>query len=617
MNEIAKKKKRFYKKKWFWIIVLAAMITATAVFTRGGEQVPEFSSAVVERKDLRQTVSETGSVIADLEVRYGWEMSGRVASIEKQVGDMVAEGDVIAAIDDAKQRATVKEARSGLAGALAKLNLELAGPSEDQERQSWASVEQARASLVEAKANLEKAKAKAESDIVTAQKALQTAQNDLQLAEGGDNSQLVNDAYEDLVNALKSALTNMTRALTESDNILGIDNTVANDDFEIYLSILDSSYLNRAELSYLKSKTARGRAIDVVMPLTLSSENSVIDDAAFEMQNALTTLQSHLLDVQLMLVQATVPTGELSESELDTLKTNITTQQTSVDSSATNVANMRQATAVARNSLFSYQIAYDKAVLALETTRRQANADVQIAEAAVLTREAIAREKEAAHNQLVNPPRAVDVASLRADVARQSATIESLQDDLDKTKLVALASGVLATLDIEIGENVSANQEIMSIVSSQLTVEVDISESDIAKVSIDDPVSLTLDAFGEDRVFTGTVASVDPAQTEISGVIYYKTKVFIDLTDGEMIRPGMTANVDIMTDTREGVLVIPRRAILERGSQRFVRVLIDPKTAEYEEREVQTGLRGDDGEIEVTSGLGEGEEIITFIREEE
>ena len=91
--------------------------------------------------------------------------------------------------------------------------------------------------------------------------------------------------------------------------------------------------------------------------------------------------------------------------------------------------------------------------------------------------------------------------------------------------------GRLATLDVEIGENVSANQEVVDIVSPQLTVEVDISESDIAKVSVDDPVSMTLDAFGEDMVFTGTVASVDPAETEISGVIYYKTKILIDLND--------------------------------------------------------------------------------------
>lgn len=617
MNDVVKKKKKlFFKKKWFWITLATVVIPAGVLLTRDGGSVPEYSSATVEQKDLLQTVSETGSVIARLEVRYGWEIPGRVVSVEKQVGDTVEEDDLIAALDNTKQLSAVKEARSALAGALAKLNLELAGPSDEQERQSWASVEQARASLEESRANLEKARARAESDIVTAEKALQTAENDLRLAEGGQNSQIVNDAYEDLMNALKSALTNITKALTESDNILGIDNTIANDSFEQYLSILDSSYLNRAELSYLKSKSARGRVVEAVMPLTIASTNAEIDDASLETQNALATLQSHLLDVQLMLVQATIPTGELSDSELDTLKSNITTQQTNIDTSATNVTNMRQAVTAAVNSLSSYQIAYDKAVLALETTKRQANADVRIAEATVATREAIAREKEAAHNQLVNPPRAVDVASLRADVARQSAAVESLQNDLNKTKLSALAPGVLATLDVEVGENVAANQEVVSIVSPQMTVEVDISESDIAKISLDDPVTMTLDAFGEDRVFSGTVASIDPAETEISGVIYYRTNILIDLTDGETVRPGMTANVAIQTDKREGALVIPRRAILEQDGRRFVRVLTDPKTAAYEERDVETGLRGDNGEIEIVSGLEDGEEIITFIREE-
>lgn len=617
MNEIVKKKKPFYTKKWVWGVGML-LVVLVLVFTRGGGgNPPEFSSAATVRKDLSQTVSETGSVVANLQLNYGFEISGRVASVEKKVGDALTVGDLIGSLEDAKQQAALKEARSALASAAAKLNLELAGPSEEEAKQSAATVDQARASLVEAEASLEKAEAKAENDVTSAEKAVETAQNNLQLAEGGEDSQIVNDAYEDLVNALKSGLTNITKALIESDNILGVDNMLANDEFEDYLSILDNSHLNRAEMSYIFSKNTRDAVIAAVVPLTLSSTHEVVDAATLETQDALTTLQIHLSDVQQVL-NATVPTGDLSKSELDALKSSITTEQTSIDSSATNVANMRQAVTSARNSLLSYQIAYDKAVADLQTTIRQSNADIAIANANVAARMAIAEEKEAAHNQLIQPPRAVDIASLRADVARQSANVEALQSDFEKTRLTALSDGILARLDVEVGENVTANQEIVTIVSPQLTVEVDISESDIAKVAVGDPVSMTLDAFGDERLFSGSVASIDPAETEISGVIYYHTDIRIDLADGEtVVRPGMTANVDIMTDMREQVLIIPRRAILERDGRRFVRVLTDEKTAAYEEREVTTGLRGDNGEIEILSGLQEGENIITFIREEE
>jgi RND family efflux transporter MFP subunit len=605
-----------FKKKWFWVFIVVLGVGGVVLARGGSRNVPEFSSGIVERKDLFQTVSETGSVVANLELNYGWETAGRVASTTKQVGDIVAKGDLIAVLEDTKQRAALNEALSSLASAQAKLSVELAGPSTEAEQKSWASVEQARASLKQSEASLEKAKAKAESDVVAAEKGVETAQNNLQLASGGENSQIVNDAYEDLINTLKSAITTLSDALTESDNVLGVDNTLANDAFEAYLSALNPTHLGQSKLSYQRAKSAKISAENSVFPLSMVSDHGVVDAAVAEVQYALSDMRDHLTDVQLVL-DATLPLGDFSQSELDTIKTSIAVDKASVDTATASVTNAKQSVTTARNSLYSYQIAYDQALATLATTRRQVMADIAIAEAAVESARATLREREAAHNDLVNPPRAVDVASLRAEVSRQSANLDRIRDELEKTKLLALGDGVLAVFDVEVGETVGANQVVVTIVSPALTVEVDISESDIAKVSHGDPVRMTLDAFGEDVEFAGSVASIDPAETEISGVIYYKTKIAIHLDGGEDVRPGMTANVSIMTDMSEDALVIPRRAILERDGKRFVRVLTDPKTASYEERAVSTGLRGDDGEIEILSGLQEGEEVITFIREEE
>lgn len=113
----------------------------------------------------------------------------------------------------------------------------------------------------------------------------------------------------------------------------------------------------------------------------------------------------------------------------------------------------------------------------------------------------------------------------------------------------------------------------------------------------------------------GMVVDVEPAETEISGVVYYKTTVQLDLEEenAEGVRPGMTANVKIVSNTKPGVLVLPRRAVLRNGRE-YVRVLTNEKGA-YEERDVTTGLQGDDGLIEIISGLKEGEEVVTFIKE--
>ena len=77
----------------------------------------------------------------------------------------------------------------------------------------------------------------------------------------------------------------------------------------------------------------------------------------------------------------------------------------------------------------------------------------------------------------------------------------------------------------------------------------------------------------------------------------------------------MTANIRITTDQKDNVLIIPQRAVLSENNKEFVRVLTDAKKIKHEKREVKTGLRGDDGMIEINEGLNEGEEIITFIKD--
>lgn len=616
--EKPKKKKRkipkFLKKKWFWALaIILGFIIIGSIVNKAKPQKVEFSSVQVEKKDLFQTVSETGSVVANLELNYGWQIAGRVVSTTKKVGDLVKKDDIVALLDSTQQSADLREAEAAYSSALAKLNLELVGASEDEIQKSWAAVEKAKADLEQQKANRDKTKTTAQQSIDDAQEDLEDAENDLQLAEGGEDSQIVNDAYEDLINIIKAGATALSDALIEADNVLGIDNTLANDEFEDLLGFQNPTQLNNTKSEYNRVKKKKEDAEQAANSLSYSSSHDDVDAALAIVKNAILSMQSLLYNVQLVL-EATLPVGDLSQSELDTLKTGISTDQASINTAGTNLSNGQQAVTTARNSLASYKIAYDSAVTALQNAKEQAAADIKVANAIVESYEAALRQAQAAHAELVNPPRAVDVASLRAEVNKQEANVERFKDELEKTKLKALAEGVISKLDVEVGENVTANQEVLGIVSSQLTVEVDISESEIAKVTVGDIATLTLDAFGDDVEFSGSVLSIEPAETEISGVIYYKTKILIDFDEGRDIRPGMTANVDIMTDKREQVLVIPRRAVIEKEGKKIVRILKD-QSGKYEEREVVSGLKGDNGEIEIISGLREGDEVITFLKE--
>lgn len=605
---------RILKKKIVWIPLLIVIIVGGIIAINKKPKAPEFSSTTVVRKDLVQSVEETGQVAAALDLTYGFEMNGKVSAVHKQVGDMVTSGVVIAEIDGTAQLQALRQAQATLASAQAALNLKLAGPSDEARAESLAAVQKAKASLAQAEADLSRAKIQAQTDIDTAQKNLEKAENDLRLVQNTGSSKIIDDAFADLLNTVKNAIPTLSDTLTEADDILGIDNTLVNDSFESALGIVSPSALNKAKSSYDTAKVSKQQAEAVVNATAAGSSQASILAAKTAMDAALADMRTLMIDTGTLL--DLTPTIGITQSNLDTLKSGVQTALGNVNTDITAIENAKQDTNTAQNSLSAFQIVFEKAKLDRDNTKQRAQTNVLIAESSVNIQKAALAQAEAAHAKLIAPPRAVDVGTLRADVSRYGAAVAAAQKEFEKTKLVALADGVVSKLDIDIGENVTANAEIFGLISSSFTIEVDISESDIAKVQNDDIVEMTLDAFGDDITFAGHVFSIEPAETEISGVIYYKTDIIIDDTKEHDVRPGMTANIRIITDTKPNVLLIPQRAILSKEGKKVVRVLTNTQTGTFEEKEVTTGIRGDEGNIEIVSGLSEGEDVITFIKED-
>ena len=135
-----------------------------------------------------------------------------------------------------------------------------------------------------------------------------------------------------------------------------------------------------------------------------------------------------------------------------------------------------------------------------------------------------------------------------------------------------------------------------------------INEANIAHLKIGQSVSITFDAFGTSKKFTGIIAHIDPSADTNGGVVNYKIKVSIDGKDGT-IRPGMNANIDVLAGEMKGVLSIPYAAVTKKDGKSFVNVLTDEKKKKYTEREIQTGFVGDNNLVEITSGLSANEKI--------
>jgi HlyD family secretion protein len=133
-------------------------------------------------------------------------------------------------------------------------------------------------------------------------------------------------------------------------------------------------------------------------------------------------------------------------------------------------------------------------------------------------------------------------------------------------------------------------------------------EADVAKVKVGQSATITLDAYGDDVKFTGTVSAKDPAETKIQDAVYYKIRVQIEPA-GKEVKPGMTANVTIKTGESKNTLVIPLRAVRTKAEsgQKTVRTLENNQPVE---KNIDLGLRGDEGRVEVIKGLQEKEQVI-------
>ena len=105
------------------------------------------------------------------------------------------------------------------------------------------------------------------------------------------------------------------------------------------------------------------------------------------------------------------------------------------------------------------------------------------------------------------------------------------------------------------------------------------------------------------------VIAIDPAETIVDGIATYKTTFGFDAPDPR-VRSGMTATVAIETERRLNVLRIPQRAITNEGGSKIVRLPAVSPEAAPTESVVTTGLRGNDGMVEILSGLTEGSTII-------
>jgi HlyD family secretion protein/macrolide-specific efflux system membrane fusion protein len=206
------------------------------------------------------------------------------------------------------------------------------------------------------------------------------------------------------------------------------------------------------------------------------------------------------------------------------------------------------------------------------------------------------------------------VAVRAAGVSRSVA-----QDRLRYTKILSPIDGTVIQRGIEPGEAVVPGvqstfdgKSLLTVADlSALLVRVNLNQIDVAKVAVGRKVTLTLDAL-PGKTYSAVVTKVAPASVKLPGKDQEVFPVEAELSapDG-LIKPGMTADVRIHLDEKDGVLALPLEAIVKESGKTFVnKVTEGPEHEQKTDKiEVALGLRND-RDVEIASGLDEGARVL-------
>jgi len=252
-----------------------------------------------------------------------------------------------------------------------------------------------------------------------------------------------------------------------------------------------------------------------------------------------------------------------------------------------------------------------------------------------------------------------NITGAKANAQSALANLEKANKDLGRTEITAPMNGVVSLLSVKKGEKVAGNSfnvgtEILRIADmSKIEVRVDVGENDVPKVRLGDSSIVSIDAY-PDRKFKGIVTQIASSNngaatsalgtTTSTDVTQYKVYIrLIPSSYTDMVhkgffpfKPGMSASADIQTQTKANVLSVPINAVTTREKNDStthtkkaddnssaisntdnlsmddldVVVFVKQPDNKVKKRLVKTGIQ-DINYIEITSGLKEGDEVIT------
>lgn len=225
------------------------------------------------------------------------------------------------------------------------------------------------------------------------------------------------------------------------------------------------------------------------------------------------------------------------------------------------------------------------------------------------------------------------VASAEQGVNQAQAGLRSAAEDLSRTTIVSPLDGKVVQLNAREGEVVVTGTmnnpgSVIAVIAdlSQILVEAEVGETEVVSVRMGQQAKIKVDAI-PDREYHGSVVEIGSSaavrQGAGAGIRYFKVKVAIDDAD-DRLRPGMTSQVSIVTNSAPNAVAVPIQTVVERvpgagddaddadkPKKKYVFLVgVDKDAGKAKQVEVQTGI-SDATHVVITSGVKAGDQLIT------
>jgi multidrug efflux pump subunit AcrA (membrane-fusion protein) len=374
--------------------------------------------------------------------------------------------------------------------------------------------------------------------------------------------------------------------------------------------------------------TAKGRLLQTLNPLNAQEKAQLAISDAAAAQSVRSALVS-LADAEAQNVQSL----SQAKSAVTRAKQQLATDKAQLadDKKATS-ASSQSAVSQDNDKVSSDETAVQTAIAAVAATRLKNaqslhGAQNQVAQAKMQ------QQTNAASNAVKSaPPQPGDLAAARAAVLQAQIALAQARKALRETTLRAPIAGVVATVDGSIGDTVSGGGGSGSNASSgsgssaagssgsgsgstssslatitgtgKLQVVAGFSEGDAASIKVGQPATASISAL-PGVTLGAKVIAIDSTATTVSNVVTYNVTFALTGTNAEL-KPGMTADVAVITAERDNALHVPTTAVTGSGANARVTVL---RNGQQVSTPVVAGLRGDDS-TEITSGLSPGDTVV-------